>query len=714
MVALAAARLEKRLQPQLVEDALQVSHAAPHLLEAEPLVGVEVEYHHVGLFERVHPAAPEMELQRVHLRFRHEPDGILHVEVRLLVAAARGDVHGAHARGGRSGMLLEEAGRVRAARASHDAEDATGRVGQHAVGHAGVVAHHVLLRDGRVFEQQLAGVRDANAVDAQLAVLLVVGIHGALQSVGGLLVRFRCGFPLHVARVFVGADALVAGVSQQAVLGPFGEFHLHDRLGVQPYDALARARLRRVGERRVRSLEAFERGQQLARGRFAQSRAHASDVREPAVLVLPQQERADPAHALGGLRVSADDEFPLVSAFQLDPVSVANAAVRRIGPLAHHAFEMLLAGGAEAVRTVAAHVHAVAQVVGRVAHQRLQQLLALGERPVAQIVSLERQQVERHVGGVLARRVAQEVLQRLEIGLSGLVGYHELAVEHHRSSRRPVFQGARDGGKVAGVVVAVARDEARPAAFDVCDDAVAVVLHLEQPVVAGRRRAHQLGQLDVHVVEGVRGERLVFPARDLVHGAPGSHGRFEPIDAGIRAHVVVLLLDEQPVHVALALLRLHMHEHPGSFQAMPVQREFQVALAQPLLHVHKRLPPAFVPQHDGAAAVFALRDGALEGAVVQRMVLHAHGQPLIAGVVRRTFGNGPAQQRPVPFEAQVVVVARGQVVLHREAQAPVAPAGGAVVARRCGAGRLGRPVEVALAVVVVQRGGHGHLVVLLG
>ena len=50
-----------------------------------------------------------------------------------------------------------------------------------------------------------------------------------------------------------------------------------------------------------------------------------------------------------------------------------------------------------------------------------------------------------------------------------------------------------------------------------------------------------------------------------------SHGRFEPIDAGIRAHVVVLLLDEQPVHVALALLRLHMHEHPGSFQAMPVQ-----------------------------------------------------------------------------------------------------------------------------------------------
>jgi len=161
-------------------------------------------------------------------------------------------------------MLLEEAGRIRAARASHDAEDAAGRVGQHAVGHAGVVAHHVLLRDGWVFEQQLSGVRDANAVDAQLAVLLVVGIHGALQSVGGLLVRFRCGFPLQVVWVFVGADALVAGVSQQAVLGPLGELHLHDHLRIQPYDALARARLRRVGERRVRSLEAFERGHQLA------------------------------------------------------------------------------------------------------------------------------------------------------------------------------------------------------------------------------------------------------------------------------------------------------------------------------------------------------------------------------------------------------------------------------------------------------------------
>ena len=156
-----------------------------------------------------------------------------------------------------------------------------------------------------------------------------------------------------------------------------------------------------------------------------------------------------------------------------------------------------------------------------------------------------------------------------------------------------------------------------------------------------------------------------------------------------RARAVVLLLDEQPVPSRSPLLRLHMHEHPGSFQAMPVQREFQVALAQPLLHTSAAAPAAFVPQRGRVpAAVFALRDGALEGAVVQRIVLHAHGQPLIAKLCRRVTGNSTAQQRPVPFEAQVVVVARGQVVLHREAQAPVAPAGGAVVARRCGAGRL--------------------------
>lgn len=58
--------------------------------------------------------------------------------------------------------------------------------------------------------------------------------------------------------------------------------------------------------------------------------------------------------------------------------------------------------------------------------------------------------------------------------------------------------------------------------------------------------------------------------------------------------------DGQPVRVALATLRLHAHEHLCVFQATPVQDEFQIAVTQSLLHVYERLPPAFVPQHDGA------------------------------------------------------------------------------------------------------------------
>ena len=400
------------------------------------------------------------------------------------------------------------------------------------------------------------------------------------------------------------------------------------------------------------------------------------------------------------VRVPADDELLLVAALQLDPVAVARAAVRRVGALAHHAFEALLAGRAEAVGAVAAHVHAVAHVVGRVLQQLLEQLFALDERPVAQVLAVERQQVERQVGEVFALRLAQEALQRLEVGLAGFVGYCELPVEHHRAPVSPILQRARDGVEALGVVVAVARDEACRAAFEKGDDAVAVVLDLEQPVVAGRGRAHELGELHVDALERVADDALVLAAGDLVHRATGLDGRVEARDAGLVLHAIVLLLDEQPVVVALAALRLHVHEHPRAFQAMPVEDELEIAVAQPFLHVHERLPVPFVPQHHGAAAVLALRNGALEGAVVQRVVLHAHGQPLVARVVGRPLRNGPAQQRAVPFETQVVVVARRAMVLHGEAEPPVAAL---VRARLRCPGRFRRPVEIAFAVVVAQR-----------
>ncbi len=127
-----------------------------------------------------------------------------------------------------------------------------------------------------------------------------------------------------------------------------------------------------------------------------------------------------------------------------------------------------------------------------------------------------------------------------------------------------------------------------------------------------------------------------------------------------------------------------------------MQGHLDMALVQGLLErqVFGVLEAATVPDHDGAAAVFVLRDGALELGVIEGMVLGAHGQALGRGVEGRPLGHGPGQQHAVALQAQVVVQPAG-VVLLDDVQVALAP---------CLAGlRLGRPVQTPLLVVLVQR-----------
>ena len=72
----------------------------------------------------------------------------------------------------------------------------------------------------------------------------------------------------------------------------------------------------------------------------------------------------------------------------------------------------------------------------------------------------------------------------------------------------------------------------------------------------------------------------------------------------------------------------HAHQHPAAFEPLAVQGELQVALLQALVRIAFRDPVAAVPQLHRAAAILALRDGALEVAVVERMVLDLDRQPL--------------------------------------------------------------------------------------
>ena len=80
-----------------------------------------------------------------------------------------------------------------------------------------------------------------------------------------------------------------------------------------------------------------------------------------------------------------------------------------------------------------------------------------------------------------------------------------------------------------------------------------------------------------------------------------------------------------------------------------------------------------VPQHHRAAAIFALRDGAFEVGVGERMVLGADGEALVVGVDAGALGHGPAFEDAVHFEAEVPVEARGVVFLDDEAVAFARP-----------------------------------------
>ncbi len=139
---------------------------------------------------------------------------------------------------------------------------------------------------------------------------------------------------------------------------------------------------------------------------------------------------------------------------------------------------------------------------------------------------------------------------------------------------------------------------------------------------------------------------------------------------GVAAPLLVAVLDQQPVGPRCRrCVVLHPHQHPAAVQPLAVQRELQVALRQALLRRHAlRRPVAAVPQLHRAAAVLALGDGALEVAVVERVVLDLHGQALVVRVERGAAGHRPGLEHAVEFEPQVVMQPGGVVLLDDEAQ----------------------------------------------
>ena len=75
---------------------------------------------------------------------------------------------------------------------------------------------------------------------------------------------------------------------------------------------------------------------------------------------------------------------------------------------------------------------------------------------------------------------------------------------------------------------------------------------------------------------------------------------------------------------------------------------------------------AGVPDLDGAGAVVALRDLALEGRVVERVILDVDGERALAGLERHALRHRPRGERAVPLEPEVVVEAPRVVALDDE------------------------------------------------
>src|SRR4051812_26397462 len=92
---------------------------------------------------------------------------------------------------------------------------------------------------------------------------------------------------------------------------------------------------------------------------------------------------------------------------------------------------------------------------------------------------------------------------------------------------------------------------------------------------------------------------------------------------------------------------------PCSFS--PASVNLSSPLRRGLCRVAISGPKAEVPEHDGAAAILALRDGALEVPVIERVILGLDGKALVAGVKRRALGQGPGFKDAIDLKTQVIV-----------------------------------------------------------
>jgi len=172
-------------------------------------------------------------------------------------------------------------------------------------------------------------------------------------------------------------------------------------------------------------------------------------------------------------------------------------------------------------------------------------------------------------------------------------------------------------------------------------------------------------------------------------------------DVGVWLGEFIAFLEEEPMtFVWISAAPPSAHEHPAAMEFFSAQLELQAAVAVTFPWIADGFPRSSIPQQDRSAAIFAGRNNALKAAVLQRMVLNVHRQPLRGGVKRRPFGDGPAFQNAIEFQTKVVVQMRRGMLLDNERQL--------LVVGDSPAPRFRRDAEIPLASVFGES--HGGVV----
>src|SRR5581483_1806582 len=210
-------------------------------------------------------------------------------------------------------------------------------------------------------------------------------------------------------------------------------------------------------------------------------------------------------------------------------------------------------------------------------------------------------------------------------------------------------------GKPCGEVVAVPAHELCLAVPDVAQSPVPIPLHLVQPFVPD-------GQL---VRQSREHRSIVVP----------------------RSGVTFALAHDEPV--LLLAVQMRGNECPRPLEPFAVESHGEPAVLLLLQQVVR----AAVPDLDRSRAVLPLWDLALEAPVVERMILDVHGQRAHARLEGKPLRHGPRRERPVAFEAEVVMQPARVVALDHERRRTLVRTAGE---------RLLRLLRVAFSPVLVE------------